>query len=88
MHKDEAAKLFASLGNPHQVKIVKMLYHNSILTLEQLEERIGVSEDELKSHIQALLEVGLITNNGIAYSCNTEVVDTLLAFIPTKCSCC
>lgn len=88
MHKDEAGKLFASLGDPNRVKIVKMLYHNTTLNLEQLEERMGLSIVELKAHIQVLIDAGLILKNETAYECNREVVDTLMAFIPTKCSCC
>lgn len=88
MHKDEAAKLFAGLSDPNCVKIVKMLYHNSALNLDQLEERMGVSRLELKSHLQGLLDLGLIENKETSYFCNKELVDSLMSFIPTKCSCC
>lgn len=37
MHKEEAGMLFECLGNPNRVKIVKLLYHTSFLTLVELE---------------------------------------------------
>lgn len=88
MHKEEAGKLFANLGNPDRVKIVKMLYHNPSLNFEQLQQRVDLSVLELNAQLDILLESGLITQNGTAYGCNKELVDSLMSFIPTKCSCC
>ena len=36
MHKEEAGMLFECLGDPKRVKIVKLLYHTSFLTLVEL----------------------------------------------------
>ncbi|MDE5856150.1 MAG: helix-turn-helix domain-containing protein, partial [Anaeroplasmataceae bacterium] len=88
MHKEEASKLFASLGDGSRVKIVKMLYHNPVLSLDNLCERMDMNSFELKAHLNILCEVGLISKTEEQYSCNKELVDTLLSFIPTKCGCC
>lgn len=88
MHKEEAGKLFSILGNPDRVKIMKMLYHNQTLNIEQLQQRMNLPILELSSHLDILLESGLITQNGTTYVCNKELVDSLMSFIPTKCSCC
>lgn len=88
MHKEEASKLFASLGDGTRVKIVKMLYHNTHLNLEELCERTGLNSFELKSHLILLCDVELITKEENYFVCNKELVDTLLSFIPTKCGCC
>lgn len=88
MHKEEASRLFASLGDPNRVKIVKMLYHNPNLNLEMLGNRMEVSSIELKAHLSILEEVGLVTKNADTYNCNKEVLETLLSFITTRCGCC
>ncbi|MDE6407564.1 MAG: helix-turn-helix domain-containing protein [Anaeroplasmataceae bacterium] len=88
MHKDEASRLFASLGDPNRVKIVKMLYHNETLSVEALTQIMDLSSLELKSHLSLLCEVGLVKKQNEEYCCNKELLDTLLAFIPTRCGCC
>ncbi|MDE7263706.1 MAG: helix-turn-helix domain-containing protein [Anaeroplasmataceae bacterium] len=88
MHKEEASRLFSSLADPNRVKIVKMLYHNSSLSLEVLEKKIELSEFELRTDLNLLCSVGLLTKQEEEYRCNKELVDTLLSFIPTKCGCC
>lgn len=88
MHKEEAGKLFASLGDGTRVKIVKMLYHNTTLSLSNLCERMGMSSSELEPHLNILLEVGLISKQGELYSCNKDLVEALMTFITTKCGCC
>ena len=84
MHKEEAGMLFECLGNPNRVKIVKLLYHTSFLTLVELEERIGISLLELKTHLQKLTDCNLIFSNENKYKCNKELVDTLMNFIDRK----
>lgn len=88
MHKEEAGMLFECLGDPNRVKIVKLLYHTSFLTLVELEERIGISLIELKTHLQKLTDCNLIFSNESKYKCNKELVDTLMNFISTRCGCC
>lgn len=88
MHKEEASQLFACLGDPNRVKIVKMLYNNDSLTLKALEQRIGVDSFELKSHLKTLVDANLILNQQEVYRCNKELVDTLMSFISTRCGCC
>lgn len=88
MHKEEASKLFASLGDGSRVKIVKMLYHNTSLSLNSLCERMGMSSSELEPHLNLLIEVELISKQGEQYTCNRDLVEALMAFITTKCGCC
>lgn len=88
MHKEEASRLFAVLGNPDCVKIVKMLYHNEQFNLEQLSSRMDLTGIELKTHIKNLCDVELILKDNETYRCNRVLVDSLMSFIITKCSCC
>ena len=88
MHKDEASRLFASLGDPNRVKIVKMLYHNSTLSIERLSQMMDLSSLELKAHLNVLTEVDLVKKQNEDYCCDKELLDTLLSFIPTRCGCC
>lgn len=88
MHKEEASRLFGSLADPVRVKIVKMLYHNATLDLQALESRMDLSEFELRTHLNLLCGVGIISKENDEYHCNKELIDTLLSFIPTKCGCC
>lgn len=88
MHKEEAAKLFASLGDESRVKIVKMLYHNTALNLNNLCDRMGMSSAEIEPHLNLLIEVELISKQEDQYSCNKDLVEALMTFITTKCGCC
>lgn len=88
MHKEEASRLFATLGEPSRVKIMKMLYHNTRLSLEALTGRMGLGETELTRHLDCLCKAELLRKEADTYICNKELVDELMAFIPTKCSCC
>ena len=88
MHKEEIATLFATLGHPDRVKIVKLLYHNDQLTLPQLMERMNLEVNDLQLHLQALHTDHLISMDTQYCACNKEVIDRLMSFISTKCSCC
>lgn len=88
MHKEEAGLLFSCLGYPDRVKIVKLLYHNDNFTIQQLLERMNLEAVELDGHLQALSDAGLIKKEGYYCSCNKELVENLMSFITTKCSCC
>ncbi|MDE7214076.1 MAG: helix-turn-helix domain-containing protein, partial [Anaeroplasmataceae bacterium] len=79
MHKDEASRLFASLGDPNRVKIVKMLYHNSTLSVERLSQMMDLSSLELKAQLNVLIEVGLVKKQNEDYCCDKELLDTLLS---------
>lgn len=88
MHKEEAGRLFAVLGEPIRVKIMKMLYHNTSLSMEELKGRMGLGEAELTPHLSSLCEVEFLYRQQNTYTCNKALVDTLMSFIPTKCACC
>ena len=91
MHKEEASKLFSALADESRVKIVKMLYHNSELSDNQLLERLNCDEEKLLEQLSILLEADLIQvklrNLSPFYSCNKVLVDELMSFIQTKCKC-
>ncbi len=86
MHKDEAAKGFFVLGQPDRVKIIKMLYNRGSLTFVQLLSLIGCSEEELKQHLDVLIQNGFVSQNG-SYSVQKDYVDELLDFLRTPCGC-
>lgn len=88
MHKEEASVLFAGLGHPDRVKIVKMLYHNETLSITQLLERMGIDAANIELHLQALKELKIVKLEGYYCSCNKELIDQLMSFITTKCGCC
>ncbi len=88
MHKEEASQLFLCLGDGIRVKVVKMLYHNVSLSLEQLCERMDMTSLELQKHFDILCEAKLILKEENKFTCNKELVDTLMTFITTKCGCC
>ncbi|MGM9969431.1 MAG: hypothetical protein ACI35S_03440 [Anaeroplasma sp.] len=87
MHKEEASVLFMTLGNPLRVKIVKMLYHNEKLSIEDLSKRMDMYFDDLEVHLSLLIDNKLVLKKEDFYLCNNRLVDELMAFIPTKCSC-
>lgn len=88
MHKEEASLGFKHLSNPHNVKIVKMLYVKGDLNVSALMEKIEIEEDELKGLLNELVEGNLITTtDNINYSVNKDYVDTLMSFVSTKCKC-
>lgn len=88
MHKEEASRLFASLGDANRVKIVKMLYHNPSIDLEALGKKMDLPSTELRVHLSILMETGLVTIEDNMYNCNKDLLHALLTFITTKCGCC
>lgn len=88
MHRDEASELFACLGDMDRVKIMKMLYNNELMTYDQLNQRMGLEMEELKSQVLILEKLNFLSIQQDVIKCNKNLVDTLMTFITTKCSCC
>ncbi len=93
MHKDEASKLFSVLGTEDRVKIMKILYNNDEVSRESFYQIFPNSQKLLELHFLKLKEVNLINvrivdQNTTYFSCNKKLLDELMNFFKTKCSCC
>ena len=91
MHKQEASVLFKALGDETRVKIVKVLYHNQEICACKFLDMVDCAQSTLSHHLSILVEVGLLTHRKegkkMLYSCNKQLVDELMTFIPTRCKC-
>ncbi len=93
MHKDEASKLFSILGDVYRVKIMKILYNNDEVSRESFYKIFSCSPYGLELHFIKLKEANLINvrivdKDTTYFSCNKELLDELMNFFKTKCSCC
>ncbi len=91
MHKQEASILFKALSEPNRVKIVKVLYHNKEFCVNELLNKVDCGQSTLCFHLKTLVNVNLLRQRKDGrktyYSCNKELVDQLMSFIPTRCKC-
>lgn len=92
MHKEEASKLFRVLGNETRVKIVKILFNNDKVLMDNFYHIFSSDRNELEMHFALLKEANLVMEktegNNIYYICNKRLLNELMSFFKTKCSCC
>lgn len=91
MNKEEAGKLFKALGDKSRLKIVKILYHNDEICACKLLEAVNCNQSTLSHHMRVLVDSNLLyarkEGKWVRYSCNKQLVDSLMNFIKTTCPC-
>ncbi len=87
MHKDEASRLFAALADENSVKLAKMLNNRGDMNYDALLNVVGCNIMAFNRSLESMLNSKLVLLNNDIYSINKELLDTLLKFIVTPCSC-
>lgn len=85
MHKQEAAHLFAILGDEDIVKSLKLLYNLGDLSFNELSLR--VDSNDLDAKLELLIKENLVSLIDEKYHANRELIDELMSFITTACKC-
>ena len=70
-------KIFAALGDPHRLKIVKILHENGSQNTADILSRLEIAPSSLSHHLRVLKKAGIITStknkNGFHYSLNRMI---------------
>ena len=57
---NESQKLFAALSSPVRIKILNILHENIEININELSQKLGLSNGALTAHIKILSECNLI----------------------------
>lgn len=88
---DNLAATFAALGQPHRLKIVRLLLsaYPQGLPAGEIQQELGIAAATLSHHLDKLRQVGVVTaqkdRQWIWYSARAEALKQLIDFLFQEC---